>query len=414
MNGAGSPGWYFAPTAGGPIDGLNDSSREHFEGAHENYLAREIIQNSLDAKRPDLDESIPVRVVFELRNNKLPDIAGLSEMTDLLSRAKEFASDQEGASEYYESALAAMAQEEIPVLRVGDYNTNGLDGADDDTAGNWARLVLIDGGSSKKGAGGGSFGIGKNAAYAASALRTVYYVSRNGSGELVFAGKTKISSFEKDGKIRRGAGQYGNVLSGDPYVSSIRGDQNIPEYFYRDQRGTDIYIAGYKPTEPNWRGKLISSVLSNFWAAIHTGSLVVEFKGGGGPDEVIDAGTLKAYLEEYRDSSDALPDYQALVGEKPIVGDLKHLGKVLLYVRVGDELPRRVAMMRKPKMVVQKKQIQTLHENYAWPCLYAKTTKGTTCCASLNRPPTTDGLPTGGMESTGPRCLNSTISCGKR
>ena len=56
-------GWRFPPTNGGRIDGFNDPGIAHFTGAPFASLARETIQNSLDARRAP-DE--PVHVSFEL------------------------------------------------------------------------------------------------------------------------------------------------------------------------------------------------------------------------------------------------------------------------------------------------------------------------------------------------------------
>jgi hypothetical protein len=248
------PSWYFPTTAGGPIDGFNDSAREHFEGIHEHFLAREVIQNSIDARK-DYDQ--PVKVLFELKKSKVQEVPGIGELNPYYERALAFAADQEGAAEFYQYAMELSSSDEIFVMRIGDYNTKGLDGSDEDTSGNWARLVRMEGASSRKGAGGGSFGIGKNAAFVASGLRTTFYVSRNSSHELVFEGKVKISSFvDKDNDTKRGSGQFG--LKRDvPGAASVRGDESVPAYFFREEQGTDLYIAGYQPSEADWRKLLI-------------------------------------------------------------------------------------------------------------------------------------------------------------
>ncbi len=43
-------GWRFPPTNGGAGDGFNDSGIAHFKGSPISSLARETIQNSLDAE----------------------------------------------------------------------------------------------------------------------------------------------------------------------------------------------------------------------------------------------------------------------------------------------------------------------------------------------------------------------------
>ena len=48
-------GWFFASNEGGEDKGLNDAGVVTFKGNIYRYLAREIIQNSLDASGPPTD-----------------------------------------------------------------------------------------------------------------------------------------------------------------------------------------------------------------------------------------------------------------------------------------------------------------------------------------------------------------------
>ena len=57
--------WNFPENNDGPEEGLNDSGVETFKGSPVESLAREIIQNSLDALYKSNE---PVRVVFELKD----------------------------------------------------------------------------------------------------------------------------------------------------------------------------------------------------------------------------------------------------------------------------------------------------------------------------------------------------------
>ncbi|RMZ51986.1 hypothetical protein EB822_00650 [Flavobacteriaceae bacterium PRS1] len=65
--------WKFAPTGGGSIDGVNNPMISHFTGNYNYHLAREIIQNSLDAK---LDDSKPVVVKFNIETFSKSDFPG--------------------------------------------------------------------------------------------------------------------------------------------------------------------------------------------------------------------------------------------------------------------------------------------------------------------------------------------------
>jgi hypothetical protein len=55
--------WFFPSNNGGQESGFNDAGVETFKGNIDRYLAREAIQNCLDAVANHLK---PVRVVFEL------------------------------------------------------------------------------------------------------------------------------------------------------------------------------------------------------------------------------------------------------------------------------------------------------------------------------------------------------------
>ena len=56
-------GWHFPPTNGGIGAGFNDSGVAHFAGTPMISLAREVIQNSLDARDAPNE---PVNVSFEV------------------------------------------------------------------------------------------------------------------------------------------------------------------------------------------------------------------------------------------------------------------------------------------------------------------------------------------------------------
>jgi hypothetical protein len=71
--------WFFARNDGGQDGGFHNPGVETFKGNIDRYLARELIQNSLDAR---LDSQQPVRVEFEVLEvprNAIPDMDRLKE-----------------------------------------------------------------------------------------------------------------------------------------------------------------------------------------------------------------------------------------------------------------------------------------------------------------------------------------------
>lgn len=347
--------WYFPSTGHGENHGFADSLLEYFQGDHEKYIAREAIQNAVDARS---NYDLPVTVVFEKMDIPSSDFPGRDELLDRLHRCSIFVKGQEKAEKFFDEAILQIKAKEISILKISDFNTKGLSGADDDVAGNWYRLVRASGTSSPKGVAGGSFGIGKGAPIAASLFRTVFYSSINEAGEPVFQGKSRLVSHHDDAQdVRQGVGFYGV----DGY-KAVRESELIPDIFRRNEQGTDIFIAGYAGGK-NWKDKLIKSILHNFWLAIWHGNLEVIVRDRS--EKKISKENLKECLQEY-DAEDAKFYFEAVTdSSQEFRDDLKHLGNVSLFVRKNDGYPGRVMMVRKPKMIVMEKPYRILREPYA-------------------------------------------------
>jgi len=183
--------WTFAKNDGGRDSGIHDAGVETFKGNFDRYLAREMIQNSLDARH---DPNNPVLVKFEvleLNRNEIPDMDCLKAT---LARCAEYWSHDKKAKEFFRRAEDISKQEKIISLLIGDYNTTGVLGGDADRSQNWYNLIRCAGSSSKGGGEGGSFGIGKNAPFAASQLRTVLYSTFNTDEEHIFQGVATLVS----------------------------------------------------------------------------------------------------------------------------------------------------------------------------------------------------------------------------
>ena len=180
--------------------------------------------------------------MFERLSIPASSLPGHGEFLNRLNRCFAFIKGQEKAEQFFKSAIAIVKGGKLPLLRISDFNTVGLSGADDDVDGNWYRLVKAAGTSSPKGVAGGSFGIGEGAPIAASTLRTVFYSSVNDKGEAVFQGKARlVSHHDEDRDVRQGVGFFG--VSG---YKAVRNADIVPELCKRSERGTDILITGYK------------------------------------------------------------------------------------------------------------------------------------------------------------------------
>jgi hypothetical protein len=350
--------WHFPDLDHGQADGLNDPLVETFEGNHEYYIARETIQNSVDAR---LDPKRPVRVIFERFEIPAEDLPGAAELRERMKQClKETPEGMSETREYFEKALGILGKDKMHVLRIRDLNTLGLNGEDEDKTGRWYRLVKAVGLNQMTGVGGGSFGIGKGAPIAASPVRTVFYSSMDENGDRVFQGKAMLVSHTYDGKERRGTGFFGV----DGY-KAIRAEGIIPKHFSRPERGTDVYVAGYEENGGDWREALATSILENFWMAIHDGDLQVSLLDARYKPFEITSESLFELLQKYS-AEDALSYYRTVI--KPDIHkevSLPLLGTCRLYLRREENFPKRVALMRKAKMIVKKKQFRIMQDAWA-------------------------------------------------
>ena len=170
--------WRFPRGDWGEIKGINDAGVETFNSNTLRSLVRESLQNSLDASRGG-----KVTVEFEeftIPFDAIPDADGLRTALEL---CRTQGGDQsETATRFFDNALSAVNSEAIRVMRVSDYGTTGLRGADTCSQGtDWSKLIKESGSSGKHGTSGGSFGIGKYSAFACSSMRTVFFSSSKSS-----------------------------------------------------------------------------------------------------------------------------------------------------------------------------------------------------------------------------------------
>lgn len=343
--------WQFAETSGGLERGLNDAAVHTFKGGIYRYLAREIIQNSCDAR---YDETRPVRVAFALENlgaSSIPDIEGLRVA---FHRCELYWSYDKRALTDLWAGIAAIERPTIPCLKISDYNTRGLTGDDDDRKGNWYLLIRCAGSSAKSGSAGGSFGIGKGAPFAASEARTVLYSTRTSGNDVAFQGVALLASHRDD----RGALLQPTAFLENPSGDAIRSEPDIPLIFQRSQRGTDIWVVACVDTA-DWKNQLIRSVLESFWPAITLNQLEVAVG-----KEHISSQSLGKFMTAFSGDGDFTANAYFDAYENPtidpIIEELPEIGKCALYLAVQENLgQKRVAMIRKTGMVIEFRQYRS-------------------------------------------------------
>ena len=343
--------WTFAPSGNGEGLGFHNPGIETFKGDLERHLAREAIQNSLDAR---LNKKEPVRVTFELLDLDTSDVPGMDILADTLWQCGHYweATDPK-AKRFFERAHGLAMEEQIRCLKISDANTTGVRGTDDDLTQGWNSLVRTSGSSAKLLDEGGSFGLGKHAPFAASRLRTVFYSTKTDTDNVAFQGVARLVTHISNGVRYQPTGFLGG-LGG----KSLRNKKDIPKAFRRDESGTDVYALGYHADE-DWQEQLVHAVLKFFWPAVHNGALMVTVGA-----TTINSKTLPKLLKNYGDSEqfDAHYYHQAYTAPNAIETkkSLPILGAVTVRLLTGDPaLPKRVAMVRKTGMVIEYKRFNS-------------------------------------------------------
>lgn len=336
--------WFFSANKGGRDSGFNDSGIETFKGNFFRYLARELIQNSLDAPH---DRNKPVVVKFTLEELPVADLPDSPALKAVMTRCREYWPNDNRAQKFFAAAEQLLAAQTLPCLKIGDFNTTGVCGSDIARDKGWYYLVRCAGASSKGGGEGGSFGIGKNAPFAASDLRTLLYSTKNTDRETAFQGVSNVvTHINPDGSFAQAVGYLGGTDG-----ASARKTADIPERFRRTELGSDIWVLGFHMVK-DWQDELVLSVLDNFWPAIHFHRLEVLVG-----DLKISSENLPALLTAHagREDFSAHHYYRAFTRHtQHFPRELPTLDHADLYLLAGDiDLPKRVAMVRSSGMVIQ-------------------------------------------------------------
>lgn len=265
--------WEFLPNPGREQEGLGHAGIETFKGSPFPGIARECSQNSLDAAARRSDGSIePVHLVFRLLNVPAADVPGLAALRDTLSAclAQAQSSGLKKELEFFQRAVSVASSHHVPVLSIEDYGTTGLRGPA--VEGKPFHALVKSSGVSQKADSdaGGSFGIGKNAAFAISSLRTVFYSTlyQEASHEIYLAqGKSILVSHEDRSGHKRATGYWG----GAEYMP-VSNQEDLPSWMRRTSVGTTVASIGFYE-EPEWPWLITESLVRNFFSAVSGGSI---------------------------------------------------------------------------------------------------------------------------------------------
>lgn len=366
--------WRFPAANYGDRKGISTGDSEAFKKAPYSAFAREILQNSIDAQVSDEE---PVRVVFSQFELKTKDILGIDDLKVALRRCKEFWSYKDDYIKEYDKIEAALNEKSLVCLRVSDFNTTGLVGVESNEKAKNHFLALTRGtGVSEKSGevAGGSKGMGKNAAFLMSKIRTVFYSTRTNMNIDETPGTNIgsvgvadfISGYVKDDVTNpnRDYTQGKGFFSSDNFNSAINKTLDLdPAHTIRSTTdGTDIYIIGFRDSA-NWEKEVINSILDSFMAAIVRGQLEIEFN-----DIAINKDTIQSIV--YSDivtsgnKSNIISQYRLLTdGDNVKVYDIEtDYGTCSLYIlpygKDEEELAtHKCVMVRHPLMKIKEESL---------------------------------------------------------
>lgn len=360
--------WVFSPLGSGPKVGVNDVGIGVFKHLQYSGLAKEILQNVIDAKNTDLDNTIPAKAVFKLISIDKEEIPGREQLFDVIKRCHQYyndGDDGEKMKKIYDDANTILnSSDKVKVLKISDYNTIGLLGAHEEKGTNWTGLVRETGATNKGNGKSGAFGVGKFAPFNFSALRTVVYSTKDKDGVTALQGKTILTSFrDSDEKIKQNVGLFGLMDQKSEDCLAIYKKDDIPQVYRREEIGTDLFVIGFRDEE-DWMDQIAISVLEYFFYTIYIGKLVVDIEDDN-KNISITKDSLPDYIHKYdaycneRDIEfSAIKFWNVLTdesGRKKVYKEkFCNKGEVELHLIVDSELnERRIVEMRDAGMKIQ-------------------------------------------------------------
>lgn len=350
--------WEFLPNPGREEEGLGHAGIETFKGSPYPGIARECSQNSLDAaaRLPD-GSAEPVHLVFRLLSVSAADVPGLPQLKETLRACRSQWEDQRKEREFFDRALRIAEGSVIQVMSVEDYGTTGLIGPA--IKGKPFHALVKSSGVSQKpdDDAGGSFGIGKNAAFAISGLRTVFYstvYNDGGAVKRLAQGKSILVSHDQAESPKRSTGYWGHTD-----FMPVDDETTLPEWLRRSEVGTTVASVGFG-AEQNWHWLITESLIRNFFSAIHSGA--IRFTVHWSDDDLIeiDASSLEELFarQEVREAAEntgttdrlefsagMLAALRSEVSET-VTAHFDNAGTFRLTILQNDGLPRRMGILR--------------------------------------------------------------------
>jgi hypothetical protein len=403
--------WVFAESGGGERSGFNDAGINTFKNKKVRSVAREVIQNSLDASSTD---DLPVEVsveTFSISVNEAPEFFSL---LDHMTACADEAQDKE-PKEFFSRAQSRLQNSAVNGLLFHDSNTSGLTGPLQHR-GPWQALTRSSGVTQKVNGGLGSFGHGARAPFALSGLRTVLYLSEiesDGIRERRAVGRSVLMSHTFDGRERQAVGFFG---LGDTAAPMLNGD--IPEWLDRLRpkglgTGTTLIVLDVRGNA--FKDKFEFEVMKNYSLALQSERLRVTVLGEPISKEALNQKweqSVSALLQE--DSVESTVDQLDLQIMETILAPENRftlsteLGECELRIRSDDNVKQRsVTVARGGGMIITSSPdgLRSFPRLRNFSCVvWVKSKEGSSILSKLENPTHTefsrDWLPDTGDQSS--------------
>jgi hypothetical protein len=315
-------------------------------------LAREVIQNSLDARR---DQDKPVHVKFENLKLKVEEIPGGRVLKDIIDRCLEEEQLNDNIKRRFKSGLAQFKKGVIKCIKITDSNTTGLIGCDrpgESSMNNYWYSLLYQKGKSDKSRrnSSGSQGIGKFAPFSFSRVGTVLYGTKINdlpNGE-AFQGVARLTSFRDNGKYQDPKVMYS--LETENGIMPIYEISEDIRKFMPDEIGTSLTIVAIREDSEDKESKIkamfIQSVIGNYFIAIDRNKLTVEIMGLR-----IDSENLNKVINTWLEKEDLRrQQYYAYKFGKTE----SYLDKCTMYYDVSDDVNNKyINLLKNQGMIIE-------------------------------------------------------------
>ena len=342
--------WLFDLNRDGSSEGWEDAAIKNFRGNPLNNLAREIIQNSLDAPRELGDEVVTVSFQKEtVSTASVPDINELKAVIDkCIEDANTFVLPDKQENLFM--AQQTVQADTIDLLQISETGTSGMEGPCEPGKPLYKYLKAKgQGGKSFDGA-RGSHGQGKATPILCSQLHTIF-VSSNWKQKNLVMGRATLSSHYGDSKkqIHNNVGYWGEDFE------PVEFHDEMPTWLERRAPGTNIVILGFKQFS-RWDEILIAAVAVNFFAAINRGMLKVIVQGfeinADTLPEIFDMPQLLSLIESQSDVPRG--DYERAKGyystytvpDEEEEGEVLNLGYFKFYIKKRDDGQQNIGLLR--------------------------------------------------------------------